>query len=230
MLFTLYIICAIVGGGLVLLSALGGVGGHDADGDAGHDVSADHDATVDSDASGAEHELGHDHDHGHEGHEHGGDAAAPGFLGDLLAAFMSLRFWTYFLGGFGVLGVLLTVLQRGVEPGILLTSLGTGFAIGLLAAFAYKWVQRAQVDSGAAIGDYLGKQAKVLVPVRGESPGRVRLTVKDEIIDVLAIAEAGRSYEVGEEVYVIAMDDRQAKVAGRRDLFEDDTDKQVTRA
>lgn len=201
-MLTLYIFSAIIGGGLILLSAFGG-GDHEHGADTEHDISV-HDMSHDFDA-GHEADAG-DHETGHEGP---------------WIPFLSLRFWTYFFGIFGATGLLLTNLTSSVEPIIGMVSGGTGFISGLAAAALVRWISKNEADSTARDSDLLGLRAKVTVPIRDQQLGRIRTTVKGELLDILATAEEMKALPEGTEVVIVGMDNGRASVMPLDTLLEE---------
>ncbi len=197
-MLTLYIVTAIIGGALILISALSG--GHDTD----HDFDAGHDVDV----------GGHDVDAGHGDHD--ADVVSGAWL-----PFFSLRFWTYFAAAFGIIGLLLTILNAADATMTALLAIGGGFITGMLVAWIMRWLKSASTTDGASIHDLLGKQAKMLVGARPESMGKVRIEAKGEIIDMIAVADDGGAIEAGEEVLVVGVDGNQLRVARPKDYLRD---------
>jgi len=206
-MLTLYIFCAVIGGGLILLSAFGG-GDHEHGADADHDISV-HDMAHDFDAGGVD--AGHVVDHGD--HEAGSDGP--------WIPFFSLRFWTYFIGIFGATGLLLSLLANSPEPFTGLLSAGTGFISGIVAASLVRWISKNEADSTARDSDLLGLRARVTVPISDEQIGRIRTTVKGELLDILANAEAKQTLSEGTEVVIVGMDNGRASVMPLDDLLEE---------
>lgn len=190
-MLTVYIIFAIIGGGLIVVSALGS-------GDHGHggDVHAG-----DTDLHGGDHDLSHGHDDSGPGHHDGP-----------WVPFFSLRFWTYMLGVFGLTGLLLTLLTDAREPLIASLSAGTGFLSGLVSAALVRWISTHEADSTTREKDLLGLRAKVTVPIREQQLGRIRTTVKGELLDLLATAEEPKALPEGSEVVIIGMENGRATV------------------
>lgn len=191
-----YIVSMIVGGGLVLMTAISGHGHHDVD--LGH-----HDADLghgDADAS-------HDSDHG------SGDA-------DLWLPFLSLRFWTYGIAAFGFAGTLLVTLANLSETASIPWSIGTGLLCGLAVSYLTRLAMRSETDSSVKTHDMLGKTASVLVPVRPGLPGKVRLNVKGDWIEVLALPHEAESIEAGEDVVVLTVENDRAYVMKKSDLTD----------
>lgn len=193
-MLTVYIVSAIVAGALILLSAVGG--GHDA----GHDVDVG----------------GHDFDASHDADVHSDGAVEGTWI-----PFFSLRFWTYFFAAFGIIGLLLTVLNAATAPLTIGLALGGGLVTGFAVAAIMRWLKGSASTDSASLHDLLGKEAKVLVGVRPSQLGKVRIEAKGEIIDLLATSESGEQIEIGEQVVVVGVDGNQAKIARRRDILGD---------
>lgn len=185
-MLALYLVPAIVGLGLIVLSALGGMG-HDLDIDHGG-LEVDHHADFESD-----HTI-----------EHASDFWLP---------FLSLRFWTYLLGGFGGFGLLLTLLGVRTEPIRLLCSIAVGLVAGFGAAWIFRWLSRSQSNSSVNDQDFLGATGKVLVPPVGADPGKIRVEVKGDLIDLLATPLEGHTIGRGDEVVVVSIEGTRAVIA-----------------
>lgn len=166
--------------------------------------------------------LGADHDHdahfeaAHlEGEGHG-DVPIGYWL-----PFLSLRFYTYLCAGFGITGLLLewlspdSPLLNGWIAGIVGVCAGSG--VWLLV----KILRRTESDSSNHEQDFLGKEAEVLVTIQGKTPGRVRVTSKGDIIDLLAISDEPAPIAPGQSVVIVAMENGRALVMGRDTIFAD---------
>ncbi|MCW5937313.1 MAG: NfeD family protein [Fimbriimonadaceae bacterium] len=206
-MLALYIFCAILGGGFVLVSALGGALGHghlDSGADAGgHDVEGAFDHTAETDAP-----L-----HGH-GASH--DAVS---AGSFWLPFFSLRFWTYFIGSFGVLGVALNLLKASTEPATMAIAGVTGLCIGWAAAYLIRLLGAPDNNSSIAEGDFLGSVGRVTVAVRGAQPGKVRTSIRGDLIDMIAVSDSGSDVEQGEEVLIVGIERGQARVARKSEYL-----------
>lgn len=170
----IYLGSMLIGGVMVLLSALGGdhghhdLGGHGAEGDAGH------------------------------GGGHGGGAA------DALLAWLplgSVRFWTFFAAFFGLTGTALTMLGTA-GPVVIGAAVAVGYASGLMLTRALRRLQ-ATTDSSLGEDDLVGASAQVLLAVGGGRTGKVRLQIKGRTLDLLAETEEAQM-AAGERVLVIA--------------------------
>lgn len=198
-MLALYVVTGVIGLGLIVLSALGALGGTEVDHDAHYEVGGGHEfdgAPVDS------HDLDHDHPL-----DHGGS--------DFWLPFFSLRFWTYLFGGFGGFGILLTLIGLNQEPLRLIASGCVGLVTGLGAAFAMRYFQTHRLDSSISEHHYLGASARVTVAPSPGSPGKVRLTVRDETIDMLALPLEGQQIAAGDQVVVVSVDGSYVTVANQ---------------
>ncbi len=202
MLIYLYLFSLIVGGVLLGASILLG-GQDDVDGDVDADADADVDVDADADADlEAEADGGLDKDFGH------GDPA--GFL----YAFLSLRFWVFFLAFFGLTGMTLDGLDLVSSPWIGLAlaiamGAGTGFgAVTLIRRLGSDKDSRVTTDQ-----DYIGKTARVIVPIRGAGMGKVRVDIRGSSVDLLASGLEDETYDDVEEVLIVEMDGARARVA-----------------
>jgi membrane protein implicated in regulation of membrane protease activity len=185
-----YIAALIIGLGVLSLSFF--MGGHDAD------AGADGDAGADADG---------DHDHGH-GHAEAG----------AIAVFLSLRFWTFGLLAFGLVGTILHFLQLA---GGLVTPLAAGLmglASGLLAAYTFRLLERTQSSSGAEARDAIGQVGRVLVPIERGKRGKIRIAVRGQTVDLLASTDDERLRD-GDQVVVEEIRGTTAHVSRASDDF-----------
>lgn len=191
-MLTLYIITGIIGLGLIVVSALGGLG---SDSDFSSDV--DHDLDSSGDV-----EVSQDVDH---------PSAAD--AGDFWLPFFSLRFWIYFMGGFGGFGALLTFANVSAEPVRAISAGIVGLILGVGAAVMMRFLYRNQLDSSISDKDFVGTLARVLVSPVDSNPGKVRVEIRNESIDLLAIPLEGHLIQAGDDVMVVAVDGTYVTVA-----------------
>jgi membrane protein implicated in regulation of membrane protease activity len=162
--------------------------------------------------------FGGDHHGGHETsievHHDGHDA----FEGTWIP-FFSLRFYTYFFASFGLAGMLLSFLTATDPVVTAWLSAGVGVATGLTASFILRLLRLSETSGGALEQDVLGKEGLVLVPIRESLPGRIRCTIRGDVIDYLAVTEAPRVLQAGETVVVVGMENGRAQVLPVGDLF-----------
>lgn len=193
-MLVLYAVMALVGGGLVLLSAFGG-----------HDHHVDHGGSLDLQA---------DHD-AHIEVAHHGDVPAS----DVWVAFLSLRFWTYFATITGLLGLLLTLFTELSPTLVAGTSFTTGFLGGLLVALLIRYLQRAEGGSNIGVDDMIGADARVLVAIRPGEEGKVRCRVRGETIDMLAVFDGEHTIPAGSEVMIVSVEGSRARVEPKSQVW-----------
>ena len=179
---TLYLICLLVGGFFVLLSLFGG-------GDS--DVDADLDVEVDADADFAG--------------DAGADVAAAST--DLVDLF-SIRALFLFAAFFGLTGLALSLAGTG-EPFTLILAALVGILVGLGGNYLIKRVGYEQISSGVSMSELKGMTGKVLVPFKGESRGKIRLTARGQSLHLVARAFENQTIDAfnpGDDVVVIRVD------------------------
>ena len=195
-----YVVCLIVGGGLLVISTVFG-GHHDADvdvdvqvdGGVDLDVHADVDlhADVDTDLDAA---ADVHVDHAAEGH-------------DLLSisTWFSIRFVVYFAAVFGLVGTVLSYmsgLSRGVVLGL---SVAGGLVVGQGVHQTLRALRRSSGDSAATTEDYLNKPARVTIAIDSPARGEVAVEVRGKEQFVAAAANRpDDSFQVGDRVVITA--------------------------
>lgn len=195
--------------GLVLIGASVFLGGDAGDHDPGH-VAFDHGA---GDHETGDHGAGHDTDdgtHGQGGHVHVPHAPgglSHGFLSDLL----SLRFWTWALGAFGMAGAALTLLNVPAPIHLPLSTV-LGVVVGSSTAWAFRRLKLASVGAPPAAENLLGAEGEVVLPVRAEGLGKVRLRIADQDFEVMARGSGTEAIGIKEKVIVIRYEDGIAHV------------------
>lgn len=182
-----YLFCLLAGGALVGASAI--FGGKDVDA-GGH---LDGDADMSGDA------------HAHAGDAHG--AHATGWL-----PFFSFQFWTFALAFFGLTGTVLTLLGLASALPTLLASTVLGLGSGTAVSTLIRKLRTQTVSSGVAVGDFVGRSGIVKLPLKAGSAGKIRLTIKEQVIDLLAVTDEKEEIAIGEEILVTEMQDGRAVV------------------
>lgn len=206
-MLTFYIISAIVGGGLILVSALGGFTSGVLDG-----VDTDHDVDLDSG------DMDHDVSAGHH-LEYVKDAVA---TSDFWLPFFSLRFWIYFFACFGLIGTIATLLNFGSSVAIGLTAGITGLLMGTAVAWAMRFLSRNNFDSSIKEEDFIGVAGRMVIVPRNGEPGKIRMSIKGDTIDMLALPQEGVEFEKGEEVVVVGFRGTKVEVARFSDIVKDE--------
>ena len=207
-MLTVYLITAVVGGTLVVLSALSGHGDHDVDGE------LDIDGELDLD--GGAHFDG-------DVHPDMADGALVAKEAQSLTTwlpFFSLRFWTYFSAGFGGTGCLLSWFDLAGATVTATISSVTGGIAGLGMFYVMRALQGSETDSAATARDLAGQDALVSVKVSADEPGEVRLDFKGMTVELLARSRTGEELDVGTEVVILDFNGTQAWVTRREQFLE----------
>lgn len=197
MLVYVYLFSFALGGILLLASIL--IGDKDT-GHAGGDTDAD---------TGADnHALSHDGD-------------SHGSLAGVFTAFLSMRFWMFFLAFFGLTGLVLDGLDLVASSGLALALAVTmGLVTGQATVAVFRQLSNSETSTAAGAHDYVGKSGRVLVGFGPGELGKLRLTLKGTTVDVLATSDEERRYAIGDSALVIQMNETTAVVArepGRSD-------------
>jgi len=197
----LYLGSLIIGLGILLLQIVMS---------SGKDVEAggktlDFDGDGDVDAGDADADADADHGDG-DGHGHG--VATDG---GLVGLFLSFRFWTFAMAGFGMVGSALYFPDLASPTMVLVSALFVGLVAGLVASWTFRTLKQSSVNSGAEARELVGHIGKVLVPPNSQGHAKVRLVVKGQMIDYVATTddatlESGASVLVeelrGNEIHV----------------------------
>jgi membrane protein implicated in regulation of membrane protease activity len=152
-------------------------------------------------AAGPSADAGHG-DHGHAGATDGG----------LVGLFLSFRFWTFALAGFGVVGSALHFPELAGSTATLLSALLVGLFAGLGASWTFRALRTTSVNSGAEGRELVGQVGKVLVPPNSEGHAKVRLVVKGQMIDYVATTD-DTTLESGTSVLVEELRGNQIHVS-----------------
>lgn len=132
---------------------------------------------------------GHDVHHGDGGHE-----ITP------WSVLASVRFWSFALLAFGLVGSLLTFFAMAGAAAALVIALLSGLAAGLFAVTVITRLLHRSPQSLASYSDVRGRVGRVVVPIAEGGRGKVRVEMKGTAIDV--VARAKESLETGEAVIV----------------------------
>ncbi len=192
MLVYVYLFSFALGGLLLLASILLG------DKDSGH---ADGDAGSDADAGQG----------GTQGLDHG-VVDSHGSLSGVFTAFLSMRFWMFFLAFFGLTGLVLDGLDLVPGSGLALAlALVMGLVTGQVTVAVFRHLGASETSTAAGAHDYVGKSGRVLVGFGPGELGKLRLTLKGTTVDVLATSD--ERFAIGDSALVIQMNETTAVVA-----------------
>lgn len=202
-----YLISMIIGVGLLLITAFFGGGEMDADVDGAVDIDGG-DVDIDTTVPTVDHPyLG----------ESGSHSVGKDFA---WLPFLSLRFWTYFLAAFGLTGMVLSLFTGTVEPLRLILSAGNGLFIGALGFYIFRTLSNMQGE-GSISRSMAGVEGTVTVASRDGHPGKVRVHVDGDTIDVLALSSKDSDLNRGEKVVIVDAESKVVRVLRPDEMFEE---------
>jgi membrane protein implicated in regulation of membrane protease activity len=111
--------------------------------------------------------------------------ADAGFIPILL----SLRFWTFGLMAFGMVGSLLHFFRLASGAITPFVAIGLGLLSGFFASWVFRALAQADTTSGANSRDAVGQVGKVLVPPHKGGRGKVRIELRGQMQDFLLETE-----------------------------------------
>lgn len=132
--------------------------------------------------------------------------------GGALTILFSTPFWSFGLTGFGLSGVLMTVLSpRGSWIPSSLVALGLGLGMGVAAAKLLGMLSRRTADSLVHSEDLIGLQGRMTLEADTDTRGFVELKVKGTLLRRPALSIRGR-LPATTPVVVIASEDHTLRV------------------
>lgn len=207
-----YIAALVIGGVFIFMSILFGGKDAEVEADVGADLDADasfeidHDLDLDADADAdldldADADADADLDAGH-------DSPLKNLATDgaLWLPFLSFKFWTFLLAGFGLTGTVLTLMDAGFALTLLL-ALAVGLTAGTAIAWALRRLKRGDVNSTVRMADYVGQTAQVLIPPRGAEPGKILLELRGQQVHLIARTDEDFPFEKGDAVFIFRCND-----------------------
>lgn len=124
--------------------------------------------------------------------------------------FFNLKFWTFGIGFFGLTGVLLSSIQPALLPTTIhIIALLTGLLCGTVISLIMRGLTNRQVNSLVRSDDLVGVIGIVEIPFDQDSKGKVKLTVKNSDLYLIAYTQENRPFQKGEEVLVVGMDNNK---------------------
>jgi hypothetical protein len=115
----------------------------------------------------------------------------------------SLRFWTFLLAFGGATGTLLTFVG-GLSPvvvGVITLAIGWVCGVGMVAVM--RTVRRGSVGSEVSPRDLGGETAEVVVPVSRGTVGKIRVSAKGRVHDLIAETEDDATFATGSKVMIV---------------------------
>lgn len=122
---------------------------------------------------------------------------------------------------FGAVGWASEALTSTPKPTVLIGATASGLGLGLVVSLVMRAIQKAGSDSSVRTEDLLGVEGKVTVPVHSNTDGKVRLMVKGDSIDFLALSNDNRSITPGEDVVVVAVENDRLRVIPKTDIYQE---------
>ena len=204
-----YWVCLILGGGLLLISVLGGVGHSDMDVDA-HAGLDFHHGDLDAAGAPADTDVHMETLHPEAGHAHDGGASTA------LSTWVSVRFLVFFLAIFGAVGVILTYMTSTGMASTLAVSAAAGLVLGQAVHHLFRIIRNTSGSGTTQPQDYVNKLARVTIPIIPPDMGEVALQVRGGERFVPAVAH--EKFETGAEVVVVTYRAGVAQVVSRREF------------
>ncbi|HEY8149930.1 MAG TPA: hypothetical protein VIK51_13580 [Vicinamibacteria bacterium] len=125
---------------------------------------------------------------------------------------LSIRSFIYGLFTFGFVGGALHILRITGHRSALLLALGSGVAAGLAAGFTFARLGSAAASGAASLHEATGRRARVLLPCAADRPGKIRLDLGGQQVDMKATT-GGPPIPAGAEVVVVEVREDVALVA-----------------
>jgi membrane protein implicated in regulation of membrane protease activity len=122
-----------------------------------------------------------------------------------------LRFWTFALLGFGLLGAFLhffSPLSRWLTA---CAAIAMGVLAGWIAVFTFSKLNQKCNNSGAEASELVGQLGRVLLPVNEQGLTKVRLRIKGQLVDY--VAASGEVLAPGASVLVEEVNDNTLQVS-----------------
>jgi len=144
-----------------------------------------------------------------------------GAVGDFVASLLNFR--SIVLGStfFGLSGVVLSTMDTSAILTVV-TALVLGFVAAAVNSGVTTFVVNNEQSSHVTMRDIAGTSAEVMLPIADERRGQVRAQIAGQTEYFTALPyKAGYSFEPGETVVVIEVDQGMAKVASLRELEQE---------
>ncbi|MGL6283386.1 MAG: NfeD family protein [Microcoleaceae cyanobacterium] len=124
--------------------------------------------------------------------------------------FFNLKFWTFGIGFFGLTGVLLSNIQPALLPNtITIISVISGLFCGTVISLIMRSLSYRQVNSLVRSHDLVGIIGIVEIPFDQDSKGKVKLTVKNSDLYLIAYTQENREFHKDEKVLVVGMENNK---------------------
>ncbi|NET45083.1 NfeD-like protein [Okeania sp. SIO2B3] len=125
----------------------------------------------------------------------------------------SLKFWTFGSCFFGLTGILLSYISSTLSPTIIaIISIIVGILCGTIMAWVLYTLKNRQADSLVRSGDLVGLSGIVEIPFDKNSRGKIRLNVKNSVIELMAFTEESREFTRGEKAFIVGIENHRVWV------------------
>ncbi len=211
-----YIVCMIVGGGLLLVSTV--LGGH-ADGadfhvDAGVDTDVDFHVDMDVDP-GVDVDVSGSHDFEFDAQHELFDGHDSVFA---LSNWFSIRFLIYFVATFGLIGTVLTYMTDTGAAIVLVVSVVGGLIAGQGVHQVLRILRENSGNSVTRVEDYINVSGRVTVSINPPACGEVSVSVGGTERYVPAFAKRkDDKFSIGDQVTVVGFSNGVAEVVSREE-------------
>jgi hypothetical protein len=172
-------------GAVLILTSLF-FGGDEGDMDKDFDKDIDFDGDIDGDADGS--------------------MDGPAWL-----PFLSLRFWTFALGTFGMTGSILSFLEAEALS-TALVSIFVGLFLGYFISLGFQKLKRSNVTVETSSETLKNLEGSVLLPIKEDGKGKIRVKANNQIIDLIAITQDTRPITRGQKVIIVSVSNGVANV------------------
>lgn len=125
---------------------------------------------------------------------------------------LSIRSFIYGLFAFGFVGAALHIPGIARPRSALLLALASGVGAGLAAGFTFARLGSAAASGAASLQEAAGRQARVLLPCSADRPGKIRLDLGGQQVDMKATT-VGALIPAGALVVVVEVREDVALVA-----------------
>jgi membrane protein implicated in regulation of membrane protease activity len=141
------------------------------------------------------------HDAGGGGHDAAhGDGSGSDHEASAWSLVASVRFWSFALLAFGMVGTTLTLFQLAGATATVALASASGLGAGFFAAGVIRRLASRPATSHSSGTDVVGKLGRVIVPLVPGAMGKVRVEVKGAAVDY--VARSSETVGAGEAVVV----------------------------
>ena len=195
-MLTLYGFCFVIGGIFVALSALAGFDGVEFD----HSFDTDIEI-IDKDNNETKSTFSRQR------------------RSNLWLPWLSLKFWTFGSCFFGLTGIALSLLQPQLSAlTVVILSLTIGIICGTSIVSVLHRLRHNQANSLVRLDDLVGLCGTVEIPFDNNTKGKIRLNVKGSQVDFVALTENTNSFNPGDKVVVVGMENNKLWVVAEDSL------------